>query len=342
VFPVIEYPMKVDDEEEVLRRKMEEQRKLNKIKEEAERKRREEELARQRAKEMGVESEKDDGEAAAEEHGEEEGEEEDNESQDKKSVTEDYDKGQKEAPLKQVSNDDIRKELMETIDEATRECKDQEATNQILQAQIYKLRKLNNSHQEKDSQFNMSEVKYANTLARVHQIRLDLKLTHEKYQKMISDMREKLTEKLGKCQDLRATFMELKREVSRKAAYSKRNKGIPEDKILEWEKIEHEKSQELQKLRMEILKQKTNLAKQKKKMKDKEELAEGLHLIDFEQLKIENQSLNEKIEDRNEDLHKLKKKNTTTVQILKHTEEKLAHLKAENNVLSTTLEKLSR
>lgn len=45
-----------------------------------------------------------------------------------------------------------------------------------------------------------------------------------------------------------------------------------------------------------------------------EELAEGLHLIDFEQLKIENQSLNEKIEERNEELAKLKKKTATTVQ----------------------------
>lgn len=31
-----------------------------------------------------------------------------------------------------------------------------------------------------------------------------------------------------------------------------------------------------------------------------EELAAGLHLIDFEQLKIENQTYNEKIEERNE------------------------------------------
>ena len=45
-----------------------------------------------------------------------------------------------------------------------------------------------------------------------------------------------------------------------------------------------------------------------------EELAEGLHLIDFEQLKIENQSLNEKIEERNEELAKLRKKTATTVQ----------------------------
>lgn len=31
-----------------------------------------------------------------------------------------------------------------------------------------------------------------------------------------------------------------------------------------------------------------------------EELAEGLHMIDFEQLKIDNVNLNEKIEERNE------------------------------------------
>ena len=46
-----------------------------------------------------------------------------------------------------------------------------------------------------------------------------------------------------------------------------------------------------------------------------EELAAGLHLIDFEQLKIENQSLNEKIEERNEELLKLRRKTTSTVQV---------------------------
>jgi hypothetical protein len=49
--------------------------------------------------------------------------------------------------------------------------------------------------------------------------------------------------------------------------------------------------------------------------RNKEQLAEGLHLIDFEQLKIENQSLNEKIEERNEELIKLRKKTTVTVQV---------------------------
>ena len=55
-------------------------------------------------------------------------------------------------------------------------------------------------------------------------------------------------------------------------------------------------------------------------------------LIDFEQLKIENQTLNEKIEERNEELLKLRKKTTTTVQVLTHLKEKLQFVHAENQV----------
>lgn len=67
-------------------------------------------------------------------------------------------------------------------------------------------------------------------------------------------------------------------------------------------------------------------------MKKKEQLADGLHLIDFEQLKIENQTLNEKIEERNEELHKLRKKITTTVVILSHTREKLTYVNEQNRI----------
>ena len=63
----------------------------------------------------------------------------------------------------------------------------------------------------------------------------------------------------------------------------------------------------------------------------------GLHLIDFEQLKIENQTLNEKIEERNEELHKLRKKNTANVQVLTHFKEKLQFVAAENDVVRAEL-----
>ncbi|GFH08394.1 DUF4201 domain-containing protein [Haematococcus lacustris] len=108
--------------------------------------------------------------------------------------------------------------------------------------------------------------------------------------------------------------------------------GPTVEELIERAQQEHNRLQEnndtLQKKRIELL------------LKQKEELAEGLHLIDFEQLKIENQSLNEKIEERNEELLKLQKKTTTTVQILTHVREKLQFVEKENISLTAELESL--
>jgi len=83
-------------------------------------------------------------------------------------------------------------------------------------------------------------------------------------------------------------------------------------------------------VRLENIKLKNQVEKLTQKLRKKEELAEGLHLIDFEQLKIENQTYNEKIEERNEELLKLRKKITETVQVLTHIKEKLEFIEEEN------------
>lgn len=51
-----------------------------------------------------------------------------------------------------------------------------------------------------------------------------------------------------------------------------------------------------------------------KKLADRDALGEGLRLMDFEQLKIENQTLNEKIDERNQERIQLQKKMSDTVQ----------------------------
>lgn len=76
-----------------------------------------------------------------------------------------------------------------------------------------------------------------------------------------------------------------------------------------------DKEEEVQRVRLKNIHLSNQLRRIEQNLQQKEELAEGLHLIDFEQLKIENQSLNEKIEERNEELLKLRKKTTTTVQV---------------------------
>lgn len=232
-----------------------------------------------------------------------------------------------------ISNKDIKDELELAIDEAQRQLKKEEDRNFFLQQLILQMKERNDLHLEKQNEIPMTEPKYLNTLAHVHQIRLDLKQTQDRYNEMARELQLKLDEKQAKCYEIRKAFMDLKREVCRKAAYSRTDKPIHEGLVEEWEERENEKSKELQLLRLENLRLRNHLAKNQKVLKKKEELAEGLHLIDYEQLKIENQTLNEKIEERNEDLHKLKKKNTNTVQILTHFKEKLQFVIQENEKL---------
>lgn len=100
--------------------------------------------------------------------------------------------------------------------------------------------------------------------------------------------------------------------------------------IKEWEETDAAKDQEVHQYRLQNIALRNRLANQEKVLKKKEQLADGLHLIDFEQLKIENQTLNEKIEERHEELNKMRTKIQTTVIILSHWREKYQYILKQN------------
>jgi predicted ATP-dependent Lon-type protease len=66
------------------------------------------------------------------------------------------------------------------------------------------------------------------------------------------------------------------------------------------EVADKKKDQDIFEARLENIKLRNKIRRQEQIIRQKEELGGGLHLIDFEQLKIENQAYNEKIEERNE------------------------------------------
>ena len=122
--------------------------------------------------------------------------------------------------------------------------------------------------------------------------------------------------------------------------YSRSGKKIQANYIGMKEQSEFQKDEEVNQFRLQNIALRNRLANKEKVLKKKEQLADGLHLIDFEQLKIENQTLNEKIEERNEELHKLRKKITNTVVILSHTREKLKYVEKQNMSHNEKLETL--
>merc|ERR1712039_187231 len=156
------------------------------------------------------------------------------------------------------------------------------------------------------------------------------------------ELKNQLETKRQKAIECRDSFQEFKRQVARHAEYARTGKKIPEKIIQEVEEFELDKDAEVEEVRCSNISLKNRLAKLEQQLRKKDELAENLHVIDFEQLKIENQTLNEKIEERNEELHKLRKKTIVTVQIITHMREKVQFVQQEYQSLKAELAQLDQ
>ncbi len=189
-------------------------------------------------------------------------------------------------------------------------------------------------HNKNDNSNNsdqmLHEHKYLNTLANVHQVRYNLKETQDRYNRMAGELQNKLNEKQTKCTEIEQQFKELKRSVAMNAVNSRTGKKLPQKVIKDWEEQDEAKDSEVHQYRLQNIALRNRLANQEKVLKKREQLAEGLHLIDYEQLKIENQTLNEKIEERNEELTRLRGKIINHVIMLSHTREKFKYIETQN------------
>ena len=155
----------------------------------------------------------------------------------------------------------------------------------------------------------------------------DLKKEGEEFnltnQKLLAEIKEKLNEKLLEVSSKTEEFVKYRKDIAKNSENSRTGKVLSLKIIEGLESIEEKKQKEVGGVRLENIKLRNKIKRYEQTLKQKEELADGLHLIDFEQLKIENQTYNEKIEERNEDLLKLRKKITNVVQVLTHVKEKL-------------------
>ncbi|XP_066429418.1 cilia- and flagella-associated protein 184 [Eleutherodactylus coqui] len=178
------------------------------------------------------------------------------------------------------------------------------------------------------------EQRYLKYLTTLEEMRKKYQEEAALHQQQIEDLSALCQEVVGKVNKEWTAFQEQKKKVAL-YSLSKRGAGkhaasslIQEIELLQ--SREDRKEKDVIQVRLENIKLKNQIRRYECTLRSKEELAEGLHLIDFEQLKIENQTYNEKIEERNEELLKLRKKITNTVQVLTHVKEKLQFVQAEN------------
>lgn len=181
------------------------------------------------------------------------------------------------------------------------------------------------------------EKHFVEVLQQVSDCRKKLYRQQQEFDQLAHDLQTRLDDKEYKASEITISFQEFKREIMSKAQNSRTGKPISKRLMEQYETAEQKKDSDLEKVRLRNISLRTSLRKLERQLRAREQLAEGLHMIDFEQLKIENQTLNEKIEERNEELAKLKRKKTSTVQVLTHIREKLKFVENQNEIVRSNL-----
>lgn len=184
------------------------------------------------------------------------------------------------------------------------------------------------------------EKQYQDTLLLISEARNKLNKQFNDYQQLGQDLQTRLDDKEAKEKSISTSFKQFKKEILSKAEHSRTGHHIPKAQVQLIEAAEAKREEELEHIRLKNIALRTAQKKLDREVRARDQLAEGLHMIDFEQLKIENQTFNEKIEERNEEIAKLKRKKTTTVQVLTHIREKLRFIEKNNRNLQDSVNKL--
>ena len=217
--------------------------------------------------------------------------------------------------------------------------------NEIIQKKIniiYEFRK-KEGREERNfyKESNINESTYADSLTSTAGLYNDLNSHKTKLDQDLKRYQQSIEEQEKRKQDVYEILMKYKEELLDNAETRKGTK-IPRAEIEYWLSREKQLEDEIRELRIQSFTKSLEMNRLKKELKKMEDYFEGLHIIDFEQLKIENNTLTEKIEDRNEEIHKLKNKINYTVQILAHLQEKSKFVSSENEIKKTENENLKR
>ena len=217
--------------------------------------------------------------------------------------------------------------------------------NELIQKKIniiYEFRK-KEGREERNfyKESNINESTYADSLTSTAGLYNDLNSHKLKLDQDLKRYQLSIEEQEKRKQDVYEILMKYKEELLDNAETRKGTK-IPRAEIEGWLGREKLLEDELRNLRIQSFTKSLEMNRLKKELKKMEDYFEGLHIIDFEQLKIENNTLTEKIEDRNEEIHKLKNKINETVQILAHLQEKSKFVSSENEVKKAENENLKK
>eukprot|EP00741_Cyanophora_paradoxa_P004347 tig00000792_g4220.t1 len=191
------------------------------------------------------------------------------------------------------------------------------------------------SHMEKKKQTPLltTENKLDIAMHEIDEVREKIEKTKQNAEKLLDNLRAIMEETDIRIAEIKKDAYEFKRDIVVGAENFRTGKTVAEKVVRYFEESLRNKESVIEKLRLKNATLKSQIQKMEAQLHQKEEMGETLHIIDFDQLKIENQQYLEKIDERNSELLRLKLTTGNTVQVLNSLKKKLNHLTGESEWL---------
>ncbi|TPX74457.1 hypothetical protein CcCBS67573_g04278 [Chytriomyces confervae] len=172
----------------------------------------------------------------------------------------------------------------------------------------------------------------------LEELRDEIEKQKEEWGKILDNYKAELEEVEIRVSDIKKSMYEFKRDIVQQAVNQRTGKVVAERVLRYFDDKIRSKEAIIEKVRLKNATLKVQKNKLHLQLKQKEEMGEVLHAIDFDQLQIENKQYLAKIEDRNAELLKLKMTAGNTVQILNFYKKKLQSLTAESQKLRNEID----
>jgi len=175
--------------------------------------------------------------------------------------------------------------------------------------------------------------KYEIANAILEQKQKDMEGEKKNSEKLIDTLKAVLEETDIRIAELKKDAYEFKRDIVVGAENMRTGKTMAEKVQSYMENKLKNRDGMIEKLRLKNVTIKAGIQKIEGQLKQKEEMGDVLHYIDFHQLQIENKQYNKRIDERNDELLKLKMTTGATVQTLNSQKDKLNAMQAESEWL---------
>ncbi|KAJ8730176.1 hypothetical protein PYW07_017214 [Mythimna separata] len=220
-----------------------------------------------------------------------------------------------------------RDEYLQAHRDLTNERNHQQLLNNILHrrlAEYYRKRKCEHVLKPLEGAVDMEE-KYQQKLYAYEELKKKAESEITEIKKKVSEVEEKYGGRLQQANTKFDGLQHLERTTGSGLIYSRKGKPIADKTVERFLTLQRRKSEQASALCLRYIRARNAVTELEAIVKKLETLGPGLYVWQYEQLNIDNQNFNTKIEEREDELIKNRAKCTEHNQILAHIREKMHH-----------------